>query len=369
MLYRILNLHHGCRPCGEGRLRGSRHDSSTRARLTVGIILLILTTPVPARDDSISRMLSNPPGRMVDVGTHKLYIYCLGNGERSVILDSGLGGFSLDWWEVQHQLAAQGNFRVCAYDRTGYGWSDYVSLPRVSSSIAGELGALLERARIKPPYILVGHSFGGFNIRYYAALYPRQVAGMVLVDASHAQQYERIPIVQTPEIEILPFIPQRMVTILPDKGSLHHYPAEIRNVAAILISSRKSVFTLQRESMNIKASAEEIQSLRMRRHIPLVVVSRGRRVWPETPLGDTKEREWKKMQQELAEMVPGTPHLIAEDSGHMVHMERPDIIVRAINMLYYNTCLSTGCPPANQQKLSETEKTDTNTKTGTPENY
>jgi pimeloyl-ACP methyl ester carboxylesterase len=102
---------------------------------------------------------------------------------RNVLLDAGLGGFSLDWSLVQPELAA--NNRVCAYDRAGYGWSDPGPQPRTPSHIADELHTMLVNAGVQGPYVLAGHSAAGKHVRFYATRYPQDVVGMVLVEARH----------------------------------------------------------------------------------------------------------------------------------------------------------------------------------------
>jgi pimeloyl-ACP methyl ester carboxylesterase len=120
-----------------------------------------------------------------------LHINCLGQGSPTVILESGLANMSADWANVQ-PLVAKGT-RVCAYDRAGIAWSDPGPQPRDPGQIAGELHTLLGRAGIAGPYVLVGQSFGGLYVRMYAARYPDEVAGMVLVDASHPDMWQRLP--------------------------------------------------------------------------------------------------------------------------------------------------------------------------------
>jgi len=122
-----------------------------------------------------------PPGQMVDVGGYRLHIQCVGLGTPTVVLDAGLGGTSLDWSLVQTEIGQTS--RVCAYDRAGMGWSDSGPQPRTPGQIARELHTLLINAGIAGPYVLVGHSLAGKNVRMFALLYPDQVAGMVLIDA------------------------------------------------------------------------------------------------------------------------------------------------------------------------------------------
>src|SRR4051812_37119691 len=122
-----------------------------------------------------------PPGQLVDVGGYRLHIQCVGAGSPTVVLDAGLGGSSLDWSLVQAELGR--TTRVCAYDRAGMGWSDPGPQPRTPRQIADELHTLLTNAGNAGPYVLVGHSLGGKNVRMFALQHPDQVAGMVLVDA------------------------------------------------------------------------------------------------------------------------------------------------------------------------------------------
>ena len=125
-------------------------------------------------------------GQMVDIGGYRLNILCTGIGTPTVILDSGLGEPALSWIGVQ--TGVERSTRVCSYDRAGYGHSDPGPQPRSSLQIATELHALLEKSQTPGPYVLVGHSFGGYNVRVYAGLYRDEVAGVVLVDSSHEDQ-------------------------------------------------------------------------------------------------------------------------------------------------------------------------------------
>jgi pimeloyl-ACP methyl ester carboxylesterase len=130
------------------------------------------------------------PGELVDVGGYKMHIDCIGQGSPTVILDAGLGDSFVSWSKVQPRIAKFA--RACSYDRAGIGYSDPSPRPRTSKDFAEELHILLHNAGIPPPYLLVGHSMGGFDVRLYASLYPSEVAGMVLVDSSHPEQQKRL---------------------------------------------------------------------------------------------------------------------------------------------------------------------------------
>src|SRR5215212_4014872 len=136
-----------------------------------------------------------PPGEMVDVGGHRLHINCVGQGSPTVILDAGSGLLSAQWVRVQRQVSD--TTRVCAYHRAGRGWSEMGPDPRDARQITGELHTLLGKAGIEGPYVLVGHSFGGMYMQTYAARYPDEVAGVVLVDSStDPDQFSQRPVTQ-----------------------------------------------------------------------------------------------------------------------------------------------------------------------------
>jgi len=128
---------------------------------------------------------------MVDVGGFRLHTLVRGQGTPTVLLEPALGGFALQYAQIQSAVAAF--TRVMAYDRAGQGWSDCSPNPRTPANLAGELKALLGRLDLQPPYVLVGHSFGGLLTRVYAGLHPDEVAGIVLVDSTHEDEYDPYP--------------------------------------------------------------------------------------------------------------------------------------------------------------------------------
>jgi pimeloyl-ACP methyl ester carboxylesterase len=136
------------------------------------------------------------PGEMVDVGDHRLHMNCIGQGSPTVVLDGGWGYTSVEWsgW-VQPEVAK--HTRVCAYDRAGMGWSEPGPSPLDATRVASELHTLLQEADEEGPYVLVGHSLAGLYSRIYADRYPEEVAGMVLVDSTHPNQFEGSELVVT----------------------------------------------------------------------------------------------------------------------------------------------------------------------------
>jgi pimeloyl-ACP methyl ester carboxylesterase len=123
-----------------------------------------------------------PPGKLVDLGGHKLHVYCTGHGGPTVVVENGLGDFSFDWTLVQSQVSRF--TRICTYDRAGYAWSDPGPKPRTFAQINLELHDALEKLGERGPFVLVGHSYGGPVMRNFAAQYPKDAAGMVLVDSA-----------------------------------------------------------------------------------------------------------------------------------------------------------------------------------------
>jgi pimeloyl-ACP methyl ester carboxylesterase len=156
-------------------------------------LLFLCTAAVGAQDTTTSPPLP-PPGRLIDLGGWRLHLNCTGEARASqptVILEAGAGDFSVDWSLVQPGVARFA--RVCSYDRAGSGWSDLGPRPRTMHQIVSELHALLEKAGKRPPYVLVGHSYGGWLVRLYQSTYPSEVAGMVLVESGADDPWRKTP--------------------------------------------------------------------------------------------------------------------------------------------------------------------------------
>jgi pimeloyl-ACP methyl ester carboxylesterase len=270
-------------------------------------------------------------GRRFDVGGFKMHIDCTGEGSPTVILESGLGDTYLSWRKVQPQIAKF--TRVCSYDRAGLGYSEPSSQPRTSKVIAGELHALLQAAGIAPPYVLVGHSVGGFNVRLYASLYPTEVAGMVLVDASHPAQLDRLP----PGIKDMhadwlrkaEFTEYTMLFGLPRlRGQCSEDPV-LRAAACNWHTAVEAVAELKSfpESAAQTAAAGSLDDM------PLAVLSHDpQRRTGSFPAGMAipANQAWEKMQEELAQLSTRGTQVIATGSSHSIPLDRPDVVVEGI---------------------------------------
>jgi len=263
------------------------------------------------------------PGLMVLVGEHRLHLYCLGQGEPAVVMDAGLGGTSLDWVRVQPELAKY--TRVCTYDRAGYGWSEPGPRPRSSGRIAEELHTLLRTAAVPEPYVLVGHSFGGYNVRLFASHYPEVTAGVVLVDAAHEDQVRRFR-----EEGGINTAPRGQFVVLSGADIPDNMPYDVRMLARSLINSSEAYQAARDELVSFRRSASQVRNAGPLPNVPLVVVSRGQQVWPDTPKGNRLERLWAELQDDLAERQVHVPHLFAQNSGHYVQLDEPGVVVNAV---------------------------------------
>ncbi len=269
------------------------------------------------------------PGRLVDIGGYRLHIYCAGAGAPTIIFDSGVGGFSLEWSEVQKVLARR--TRVCSYDRAGYGWSDPGPLPRTSKRITRELHTLLEKAEVAGPYIIAGHSFGGYNAQLFARNYPDETAGLVLIDASHPEQIERLP---GPE-------PGTMKRVKPGSNSYvvtwhfphPNFPDENALMAQRIMQSWNHKMTWREEMKVFSVSAKQVQVSRPMPEVPVVVLTRGRSFWPNNTFWHETERVWMELQDELSQLGVNPVHLIAERSGHVIHLDQPEIVITAMQTM------------------------------------
>ncbi|MGI9335012.1 MAG: alpha/beta fold hydrolase [Gammaproteobacteria bacterium] len=277
---------------------------------------------------ALDRAEHPPPGMHIGVGSHRLHIHCMGAGSPAVIFDSGLGGNSLEWVKVQPAVSRF--TRACTYDRSGYGWSDPGPFPRVSSRSAEELSRLLVYASEPGPYVLVGHSIGGFNIRHFAHDHPSRTAGLVLVDAANEYQFERF---EQAGIRV-PIAPTGAAFVIANHWQLPEgLPAELRDTAQALVLRSSAIRSLYSELHFIRDSAVQVQTLAAPPVRPAAVIARG------DPPGGSKPRAlkmaglWRAMQRELADGLPGSHFITVPGSGHHVHLDRPEVVIEAVRLV------------------------------------
>ena len=299
------------------------HASRARAVLRAAIATLLLSAC------TLCRAVSSD-AHDIYIEDYRLHIECSGRGSPVVILDAGLGGSALEWVFVVERLRRL--TKVCTYDRAGYGGSDSGPLPRTSSRIVSELHRLLERAAVPPPYVLAGHSFGGYNMQLFARRYPTLTAGLVLIDASHPEQVERF---EAP--------PLNMVTAPTSRAGIVQFREQPPAHAALPLRLRSKITeqaqrwktrrTLSAELLSFRDSAAEVRAAPPLGSIPLVVLSRGRQDGAMTARKQSFERLWLELQSELAASSTAAAHLFALGAGHQIHIEQPDVVAYGIAML------------------------------------
>jgi pimeloyl-ACP methyl ester carboxylesterase len=252
-----------------------------------------------------------PPGEMVNVGNHSLHINCVGEGSPTIILEAANGGMSAHWVRVQQQVAQ--TTRVCAYDRAGVGWSERGPEPRDARQVSSELHTLLANAAgIEDPYVLVGHSYGGLYARMYAARYPDETAGVVLVDSSHPEQFTRSPegramYTQTRRLgSVLPLFTRLGVIRLSNYFPAHpDLPPHQRAQIEAFNSSARHLSTAVEEFRATPETTAQVRSTQSLGDKPLAVISAG-----EQPPG------WLDMQDELADLSSDSIHHVVEGATH-----------------------------------------------------
>jgi len=302
-----------------------------RVLVTLSVFALLVGAFYQNISETRERRFHPMPGQLVDIGSHKMHIYCTGQGSPAVILDAGMGDSFISWHKVQPEIAKF--TRVCSYDRAGIGYSDSSPRPRTSKVFAEELHTLLRSAALPSPYILVGHSMGGFDVRLFASLHPSEVAGMVLVDSSHPEQQKRLPpaindldATWLREQEFFEFtMPFGIPRLLGFCGS----DAAVRAIECNFHSARESVAELKA----ISESAAQTAATGSLGDLPLVVLSHD----PGTPQPDLPEdlvkptnEAWRQMQEELAHLSTRGKQVIAKDSGHYIQLDRPELVIEAV---------------------------------------
>lgn len=281
-----------------------------------------------------------PPGQMIDVGGYRLHIDCRGEGTGpTVILEAGNADFSVMWASVQPELAASA--RVCAYDRAGLGWSERATTPRTLTAMTDELARLLDAAGIDDKLLLVGHSFGGIVARSFAAAYPARVAGLVLLDPAHERQLEVSPTMAS-AVEagvaqfqgLVPLASWGLLAMLPQNIPGRGLPEAAHGDYAAVLATTDYFAVAAEETAMLPANLEAMAALpRYLGDLPLTVLSRGRVDGPPNASSSdlaVLKRAWEDLQSDLAGLSTDARHIVAENAGHYVQLDRPDLVVQEV---------------------------------------
>ena len=249
-----------------------------------------------------------PTGRFsgwFDIGGRRLFLRCTGHRSPTVVFE---GGLTTDWFALQNQVAPF--TRVCSWDHPNGPWSrsDPAPTPRTARDFVADLHTLLRVAHVPGPYVLAGHSNGGLFTQLYASTHPRQVAGLVLIDAVHPAYHKRTLAMLKPLVPPEVWEAVRQDAMTPDHRLLDPERVDIWT------SERQTRVALRRSPL---------------RPMPLVVLTHGHPDGPGGPFVDQEEALWRQLQRELAQLVPGSRHLITQ-SGHNIQLEQPELVLEAI---------------------------------------
>lgn len=291
---------------------------------------------------------------MVDLGTHRLHVFEKGLGPYTVLLEAGLMSTMLSWSGLQEELAK--TYRVVSYDRAGLGWSDLGPMPRTADRIVEELHVMLERASIPPPYILVGHSFGGLTMPLFAARYPEETLGMVLVDgvapaewnppSEHDGKLTRIGarvcrraaiLSRLGIIRLLAFLlttglkgaAARVVRLI-SRGSpaqsgtvsspwFWALPENERMMSSVFWIKEKFALTIASQLENLPVSAAQLAEAGYRDEKPAVILS-----------ASTSPQRRKEEHAALARKLPFGQQITADDSNHWIMQAQPELVVEGV---------------------------------------
>ena len=265
---------------------------------------------------AIDRQSFVPPGRLIDVGGHRMHISCIGQGSPTVILEAGAGSPTNIWARVQPELAKQA--RVCAYDRAGLGWSEPGPQPRDAASVAQELHTLLQRAGEAGPFVLAGHSLGGQYALMFAERYPEATAGLVLIDAQHPDTNFRNPEAQAvyrqqlQQASIFGMLSRfgivRLLGLAPADPRL---PADAQAALNMAKNTTDLITVYRAELQAVPANRDQLHLGGDLRDLPLAVVSATEHGMPAD-----LEGYWMGLQRELAALSTNSRHDIVAGADH-----------------------------------------------------
>ena len=310
-----------------------------------------------------------PSGRLVRVNQRRMHIHVTGEGTPTVVFESGMGASCLSWTLVQPQVARF--TRAVSYDRAGHGWSDPAREPRTAQQIAQELHALLNATGVPGPYVLVGHSFGGYVNLAFAHTYRNEVVGMVLVDSIHPAEWEnptpkqlricevglryawiaaglaRLGVARlclarlargSPRLgwaAVRAFGVDTAVAAQRIAGEIRKLPSPILPIVRSFWSQPKNFISLGQHVAALPISAAQAAAVSSLWDLPLVVLSAEHHAAPNT--------NW---QRDLAQLSSRGRHVVANDSGHWIHLDHPELVIRAIREVVA-TASSLKCPSSN----------------------
>ncbi|WP_157778815.1 alpha/beta fold hydrolase [Massilia violaceinigra] len=306
----------------------------------------------PAAPDT--QLAFSHANQMVDIGGRRLNLYCSGSGANTVIFDSpsGMGGWV--WHAVQPEVAKQ--TRACVFDRAGMGFSDPAERPNTSQNVVEDLHAALGKAGIAPPYVLVGNSFGGGNIQLFAYRYPNEVKGLVLVEAQHEDEIDRMNVVSKGKLKEMSamlteygktceaqstkgFVPGSELFANCTGGFQPEFGRALN--AAYLASLTSPAYWRARNAEEDAFETSNAQLRAARRpfgDLPLMVLTRSVSPYaipgkPQSELNKATEKENLAIHQEMAALSTRSTHRVVPGAGHLIQADKPQAVVKAVTDL------------------------------------
>jgi len=303
----------------------SRRDLRSRARVLVlyPVFAALALSAIGGAYETY-RETSDPstgemPGRLVDVGGHALHISCTGSGNPTVVLEGGLGEPStmMAGW-VAPDVAAE--TRVCVYDRAGRGWSESAAHPQDGVEVATDLHTLLARAGEPGPYVLAGHSAGGIYVLNFANTFPQDVAGVVLLDSMHPDQYQQMA--SWPGFyemfrrasAVMPSLSRLGIGRLVYGTQYGDLPEPQREQERAFLSTPRHNRSVRDEFHMIRTAMDQAAGLHSLGAVPLAVVT----------AASGAEADWFPMQDDLATLSTNSLHRVIEDAAHATLVENED---------------------------------------------
>ena len=324
----------------------ARRDLHSRARVWLlnPVLVILVLVALGGGYERISE--STAPavamrGQLVDVGPYRLHIECTGSGAPTVILEPGGGNSAASMGLIAPAVARDS--RVCVYDRAGRGWSDPAASPPDGAQIATDLHTLLHRARVRGPYVLAGHSFGGLYVRTYAAKYPEEVAGLVLVDSTAANN-NPLPPPTGDSYSVLEHGSSLFATTsrlglgrLLAAANWSALPPRYRNDARDTAATGREMAGVLEEYGVAGRSAAEAGRLRSFGAKPLFVLTASR----------GSQRGWMGLQNKMAELSTNSVHRVEPGADHASFVDDP-VHAAAVTRAIHDVVASvrTGAPLA-----------------------
>lgn len=319
--------------------------------LIIGIITLAaLGAAYQTSATAMDKRAYPPRGQMIDVGGFQMHLNCAGanvDGSPTVILENGLGSTSSAWALVQPEVAKA--TRVCSYDRAGTGWSHSSPEPRDAQHIARELHTLLQNANVSGPYVLVGWSFGGLYVREYTGQYGDEVAGLVLIDSSHPDQWISTPGGQA-QFEsnakiysVAPILARLgVMRIIGLRQPASGLPTPYDEELTASFGATKDWDTQRAEFLDSPASMTQARESELPDNIPLFVLTATKH-----SMSPEQEQSWQGWQIDLASLSTNSVHQIVEGADHASFWRDPETVkVTAAAILRVVNTARTGQPLA-----------------------